>query len=145
MHDHFRVPGNFHIEARSDYHNLNPANSNLSHVVNWLSFGPMLNAKMTSWVLIVDSNVYNYNILFRRMKNLGTDKFSFESMTPMNDMLFSTSKLHQAYHHYINVRHSDDLLFHWIKLFFKIARWYQQLLMLANLHWLLISPLSAQK
>lgn len=43
-----RVPGNFHIEARSDYHNLNPFNSNLSHVVNWLSFGPMLNVKMTT-------------------------------------------------------------------------------------------------
>lgn len=81
-----RVPGNFHIEARSDYHNLNPFNSNLSHVVNWLSFGPMLNAKMTT-----------------RMKNLGTDKFSADAMTPMNENFYITSKLHQAFHHYINV------------------------------------------
>ena len=35
-----RVPGNFHIESRSAYHNLNPAMANLSHTVNSLSFGP---------------------------------------------------------------------------------------------------------
>lgn len=37
-----RVPGNFHIEARSKHHNLNPAMANISHVVNHLSFGPVL-------------------------------------------------------------------------------------------------------
>jgi hypothetical protein len=36
-----RVPGNFHIETRSKHHNLNPVLSNLSHVVNHLSFGPV--------------------------------------------------------------------------------------------------------
>lgn len=38
----FRVPGNFHIEMRSKHHNFNPAASNLSHIVNSLSFGPIL-------------------------------------------------------------------------------------------------------
>jgi hypothetical protein len=38
----FRVPGNFHIEARSSLHNLNPLMANLSHIVNSLSFGPVL-------------------------------------------------------------------------------------------------------
>jgi hypothetical protein len=37
-----RVPGNFHIEARSNFHNINPVMANLSHVVNQLSFGPPL-------------------------------------------------------------------------------------------------------
>ena len=37
-----RVPGNFHIEARSLHHNLNAAMTNLSHVVNHLSFGTPL-------------------------------------------------------------------------------------------------------
>lgn len=36
------MPGNFHIEAQSKHHNLNPALSNMSHVVNHLSFGPVL-------------------------------------------------------------------------------------------------------
>jgi hypothetical protein len=35
-----RVPGNFHIEARSKYHNLNPPLTNVSHVVHELTFGP---------------------------------------------------------------------------------------------------------
>ena len=33
------MPGNFHIESRSKFHNLNPEMSNLSHTVNHLSFG----------------------------------------------------------------------------------------------------------
>ena len=35
----FRVPGNFHIEARSKHHNLNSLLANMSHTVNHLSFG----------------------------------------------------------------------------------------------------------
>lgn len=35
-----RVPGNFHIEARSKYHNLNPSLTNVSHIVHDLTFGP---------------------------------------------------------------------------------------------------------
>merc|ERR1712130_842364 len=34
-----RVPGNFHIEAKSVNHNLNAAMTNLTHIVNHLSFG----------------------------------------------------------------------------------------------------------
>ena len=37
-----RVPGNFHLEARSKTHNLNAAMTNLSHIVNHLSFGTPL-------------------------------------------------------------------------------------------------------
>lgn len=40
-----RVPGNFHIEARSNYHNLNPVMANLSHVVHQFSFGPTMNSR----------------------------------------------------------------------------------------------------
>ena len=40
-----RVPGNFHLEARSKTHNLNAAMTNLSHIVNHLSFcTPLRNA-----------------------------------------------------------------------------------------------------
>ena len=34
-----RVPGNFHVEAGSVNHNLNPTMTNLSHTVHHLSFG----------------------------------------------------------------------------------------------------------
>eukprot|EP01041_Mallomonas_annulata_P009182 gene9182-19039_t len=41
-----RVPGNFHIESRSKHHNMNPAMANMSHIVNHLSFGPVLTSGM---------------------------------------------------------------------------------------------------
>merc|ERR1711865_622605 len=34
-----RVPGNFHIEAKSKNHNLNAAMTNLTHRTNHVSFG----------------------------------------------------------------------------------------------------------
>eukprot|EP01061_Rhynchopus_euleeides_P007679 TRINITY_DN16748_c0_g1_i1.p1 TRINITY_DN16748_c0_g1~~TRINITY_DN16748_c0_g1_i1.p1 ORF type:complete len:460 (+),score=189.89 TRINITY_DN16748_c0_g1_i1:149-1528(+) len=34
-----RVPGNFHLQAKSSVHSMNPKETNLSHVVNQLSFG----------------------------------------------------------------------------------------------------------
>eukprot|EP00756_Hemistasia_phaeocysticola_P028129 Hpha_TRINITY_DN16160_c0_g3::TRINITY_DN16160_c0_g3_i1::g.3166::m.3166 len=37
-----RVPGNFHLQAKSSTHNFNPKETNLSHVVHHLSFGEPL-------------------------------------------------------------------------------------------------------
>ena len=37
-----RVPGNFHIEARSKSHNINPTITNVSHIVHDLTFGPQM-------------------------------------------------------------------------------------------------------
>eukprot|EP00754_Rhynchopus_humris_P038307 Rhum_TRINITY_DN20951_c0_g1::Rhum_TRINITY_DN20951_c0_g1_i1::g.172695::m.172695 len=34
-----RVPGNFHLQAKSDVHSINPKETNLSHVITELSFG----------------------------------------------------------------------------------------------------------
>lgn len=81
-----RVPGNFHIEARSKHHNLNPAMANLSHVVNELSFGTPLNRNQQ-----------------RRVESLPKAYFNKDSLAPMNDILYMSSKLHQAFHHYIKV------------------------------------------
>ena len=41
-----RVPGNFHIEARSAHHEINAALANVSHVVNHLSFGAPVPPKL---------------------------------------------------------------------------------------------------
>ena len=81
-----RVPGNFHIEARSKLHNLNPILANISHVVNHLSFGSVLSKHAT-----------------RQLSKLPKEYFSIESTNPMNDNEYTTFKLHQAYHHYIKV------------------------------------------
>jgi thiol-disulfide isomerase/thioredoxin len=81
-----RVPGNFHIEARSKNHNLNSAMTNLSHVVNHLSFGEPIDEK-------------SYKVK-RILKQVPPEHKQF---SPLDNQQFSTSEFHQAYHHYIKV------------------------------------------
>jgi len=81
-----RVPGNFHIEARSLYHNLNPKMANISHIVNHLSFGQMLSSNQ-----------------LRKLKSIPEEYFSLESTEPFDGNVYVTKELHQAHHHYIKV------------------------------------------
>jgi protein disulfide-isomerase-like protein len=81
-----RVPGNFHVEARSKNHNLNAAMTNLTHRVNHISFGePVLT---------------HHRKEKRILKQVPEE---FKQFTPMDGDMFSTSKYHQAHHHYIKV------------------------------------------
>jgi len=77
-----RVPGNFHIEARSLHHNLNAAMTNLSHVVNHLSFGTPLAKDM-------QRKVSKYR--------------QFQSVHPLDGGVFVSQDYHQAHHHYSKV------------------------------------------
>lgn len=79
-----RVPGNFHIEARSKNHNINAASTNLSHTVNHLSFGMELTGDQLKRV--------------RKAQAGMPTKFS-----PLDDMTFAVPVQHQAHHHYIKV------------------------------------------
>eukprot|EP00979_Chaetoceros_neogracilis_P014399 scaffold4595_cov267-Chaetoceros_neogracile.AAC.21 len=81
-----RVPGNFHVEAKSKNHNLNAAMTNLTHRVNHLSFGEM--GKNPS------------RQVKRALKQVPE---SLQQFTPLDDKVFLTKKFHQAYHHYIKV------------------------------------------
>lgn len=81
-----RVPGNFHIEAKSKNHNLNAAMTNLTHRVNHLSFGEM--GKIQS------------RQVKRTLKQVPE---SLQQFTPLDNKMYHTSKFHQAYHHYIKV------------------------------------------
>ena len=81
-----RVPGNFHIEARSKHHNLNPVMSNLSHIVNHLSFGPVFTLRE-----------------LERMDYVPNTLFSYTSTHPMDHHAYVNTKLHQVYHHHIKV------------------------------------------
>jgi len=71
---------------RSRHHNINPTGANLSHVVNNLSFGPILSKTMLNKLAIVPKT-----------------HFSVDSTQPMNDLYYINEKLHQVYHHYIKV------------------------------------------
>jgi len=81
-----RVPGNFHIEAKSVNHNLNSAMTNLTHTVNHLSFGAM--GKDPS------------RQVSRALKQVPE---ALQQFKPLDAKLFTTYKFHQAYHHYIKV------------------------------------------
>lgn len=77
-----RVPGNFHLEARSKLHNLNAAMTNLSHVVNHLSFGTPLNKD-------IQRKVSKYP--------------QFQQKHPLDGKSFVNKDFHQAHHHYSKV------------------------------------------
>ena len=81
-----RVPGNFHIESRSAYHNLNPAMANLSHTVNSLSFGPSISRRQQS-----------------TLDSIPEEFFPKKSLGPMNGNDYVIKSLHTAWHHYIKV------------------------------------------
>jgi len=80
-----RVPGNFHIQARSANHDLVPHMTNVSHVVNSLTIGePMVQRMIETNHVFVPDDVKS--------------KFS-----PMNGNVYVTNALHEAYHHYLKV------------------------------------------
>jgi len=78
-----RVPGNFHVEARAKYHDLDPKNTNLSHIVHHLSFGDPL-------------ELHESRTLSRIAKEM-------TQMSPLDDKVFVNDAKHQAFHHYIKV------------------------------------------
>jgi len=78
-----RVPGNFHIEARSKYHDLEPTMTNLSHVVHKLSFGDPLKP--------VELNL---------IANVPKD---MTQISPLDERVYANDANHQAFHHFIKV------------------------------------------
>lgn len=81
-----RVPGNFHIEARSKNHNLNAAMTNLSHIVGHLSFGDP-----------VDSASRKTKRVLKQVDE------SHKQFSPMDGSPYVTPTFHSAFHHYIKV------------------------------------------
>jgi len=78
-----RVPGNFHLEARSNQHNLNAAMTNLSHIVNHLSFGQPIMADQK-----------------RKMQRF--PEFS-NSISPIDSNVYVNRDFHQSFHHFTKV------------------------------------------
>lgn len=90
-----RVPGNFHIEAKSVNHNLNAAMTNLTHRVNHLSFGePISN---------LPPHMANTPFMRKVKRVLKQVPEEHKQFNPMDGKVYATSKYHQAYHHYIKV------------------------------------------
>lgn len=107
-----RVPGNFHIEARSSLHNLNPLMANLSHIVNHLSFGPVLSNSAIKYVLLYLYYPHLTSPLFplRKLEGVPDDYFSYSSTHPMDLRFYINEKLHQAFHHHLKVHPQQSSL-----------------------------------
>jgi len=90
-----RVPGNFHIEAKSVNHNLNAAMTNLTHRVNHLSFGEPI----TKLAPHMEKTPFMKKVK-RVLKQVPEEHKQFN---PMDDKVYTTTKFHQAFHHYIKV------------------------------------------
>jgi hypothetical protein len=84
-----RVPGNFHIQARSPHPDLVPHLTNVSHVIHSLSFGePIVKSLLHRGV--------------SSGKFLVADDLQYK-MTSMDGNAYITYDLHEAYHHYLKV------------------------------------------
>jgi hypothetical protein len=80
-----RVPGNFHIQARSAHHDLVPHMTNVSHIVHHLSIGePIVQRLVDTGQRVVPDEVKS-------------------KLTPMDGNIYLTQELHEAYHHYLKV------------------------------------------
>ena len=77
-----RVPGNFHILARSKHHDLSPHLTNVSHMVNSLSIGYPGIAR--AGAMSLPENVQS-------------------KLSPMDGNTYTTNNLHESYHHYLKV------------------------------------------
>jgi len=79
-----RVPGNFHILARSKHHDLAPHLTNVSHQVNTLTIGSPYTARQ----------IYEFKGLPEKVSS---------KLAPMNGNVYTTHKMHESYHHYLKV------------------------------------------
>ena len=80
-----RAPGNFHILARSEHHDLEPYMTNVSHMVNDLFIG---DPTAKHWIT-------------KKRSKVPTEVES--TITPLNGNAYPTEEMHEAYHHYIKL------------------------------------------
>lgn len=76
-----RVPGNFHLEARSTVHSIDSTMTNVSHLVHHLSFGETPKAEFLAALPAEDK----------------------ERIHPLNGRVFDVDHMHNAPHHFIKV------------------------------------------
>ena len=81
-----RVPGNFHIQARSEHHDLAAHMTNVSHEVHSLYFGDPI-----AFMRIQKGEVSN------------VPSKIISKLAPMDNNVYPTYDLHESYHHYLKV------------------------------------------
>lgn len=80
-----RTPGNFHILARSNQHDLAPHMTNVSHMIHSLSIGdPMAKIRIDDGQARVPNEVRS-------------------KIAPLDGNIYVTENLHESYHHYLKI------------------------------------------
>lgn len=80
-----RVPGNFHIKARSAHHDIVPHMTNASHEVHSLTMGdPGAQRMLQTGRIFVPNEVK-------------------DKIDPMKGNVYINEELHEAYHHYLKI------------------------------------------
>jgi len=80
-----RVPGNFHIQARSPSHDIEVHMTNVSHEVHELSFGDPNSKRLI------------------KAKNFAAPPGFDRTIAPLNGNVYINEKKHEAFHHYLKV------------------------------------------
>lgn len=80
-----RAPGNFHIQAQSDQHDLAAHMTNVSHIINHLSFGKP------------------FSKFFIREGLINTPAGFLDTTRPFDGNVYVTQNEHEAHHHYLKV------------------------------------------
>jgi hypothetical protein len=76
--------------------------ANLSHIVNHLSFGPVLSNSAIKYILSLLISLLSHS-LFRKLESVPDDYFSYSSTHPMDNRFYMNEKLHQTFHHHLKV------------------------------------------
>jgi hypothetical protein len=84
-----RAPGNFHIQAQSKGHDLAAHMTNVSHIINHLSFG----------------KPFSKYFIKEGLKN--TPEGFLETTRPFDGNVYVTSNVHEAHHHYLKIITTD--------------------------------------
>lgn len=84
-----RAPGNFHIQAQSRNHDLAAHMTNVSHIINHLSFGKPMSK------------------YFMREGLRNTPDGFLETTRPFDGNVYVTRNVHEAHHHYLKVITTD--------------------------------------
>jgi len=82
-----RVPGNFHIQARSASHDIVAHMTNVSHEIHHLSFG----------------EPYVKNDILSGKTNYATPKNFAQTLAPLDGNVYVNHNEHEAFHHYMKV------------------------------------------
>ena len=78
-----KVPGRLQIEAKSSYHEINPLNANVSHIINHISFGEVMHQ--------------------RTMRKLAKVPEGYKQVTPLDGNVYGLQEKHRAHHHHVKV------------------------------------------